>query len=293
MPRPPRVIVLFGPTASGKTAAAVRLARAVGGEVINADSRQLYRQMPVITACPGPEERAACPHHLFEVLDPTQRCSAAMWAGMAQEAIAQVLARGRVPLLVGGTGFYLRALMEGVSAIPDVPPAVEASFRGADPRALHAQLRDVDPPLAARLQPTDTQRLVRALAVARHTGVALSEWQQGARAGAPYAFARLALSPDRAVLHARIARRWQAMLDAGVVDEVRALRAAGYDPALPAMTGLGIPELGAYLDGALTLEEAGRRVVAGSRRYAKRQVTWLRHSYHPDRVFADGEDVAA
>lgn len=288
-----RVIVLFGPTASGKTAAALRLAGELGGEVINADSRQIYAQMPIVTACPSAEEYGRVPHHLFEFLDPAERYSAGAWAAAAKDKIAEVLARGRVPVVVGGTGFYIRALVEGVSEVPALPPEVEREFDGFAAQELHRMLGHVDPVLAARLNPTDMQRIVRGLAVQRHTGKPLSVWQEGPKVPAPYDFVKLALSPEREVLHERIARRWELMREAGVVDEVRALKDAGYSRELPGLTGLAVAELYDYIDGHLSWEEATAQAVAGTRQYAKRQVTWLRNSYGAVREFASADEVQA
>lgn len=287
----PRVIVLFGPTASGKSAAALRLAEAMGGEIINADSRQLYTHIPVVAACPSLDDYARVPHHLFEFVDPAARYSAGMWVAAAREKIEAVLARGAVPLVVGGTGFYLRSLVEGVSEMPEVPAAVNDQFTGEDVQDLHAKLREVDPALAAQLHATDTQRIVRGLAVWAHTGKRLSDWQEGPRVPAPYDFMRLALSPPREELHARIARRWGQMVEAGVVQEVRALRADGYTLDMPGLQGLAIAEIWDYLEGGIGWEEAQASALAGTRQYAKRQVTWLRNTYKADAVFERAEEV--
>lgn len=280
----PRVVVIFGPTASGKTARALVMAERLGGEVINADSRQVYKHMPILTACPGAEEYARAPHHLFEFMDPREKTDAARWAKLAGAAIEDILARGKVPIVVGGTGFYLRTLMEGMSEIPDIPDEVVCEFEGIDAPVLHAQLHEVDPKTADRLKPGDTQRIVRALCVWRHTGIALSDWQGGEKKGFPYTFEKLAVNLPREMLYARIGKRWEAMVAAGVVDEAEALRDAGYTLDMPGMSCLGMAELFAYLDGKIALDAVGEVVVRGTRQYAKRQVTWLRHSYGADRV---------
>jgi tRNA dimethylallyltransferase len=286
-----RVIVLFGPTASGKTAAALRLAEELGGEIINADSRQLYTNIPIVAACPTAEEYALVPHHLFEYVDPSERYSAGMWAAAAALKINEVVARGSVPLVVGGTGFYLRALMDGVSEMPEVPAEVNDQFAGEDARVLHKRLAEVDPVLAASLNPADTQRIVRGLSVWAHTGKALSAWQEGPRIPAPFEFTRLALCPEREELHARIARRWGQMVEAGVVDEVRDLRDSGYQLGMPGLQGLAIEEIWDYLEGGLGWKEAEMSALAGTRQYAKRQVTWLRNTYKAERVFERAEEV--
>lgn len=287
----PKVIVLFGPTASGKTAAGLRLAAEVGGEIINADSRQIYTNIPIVAACPSAEEYAQVPHHLFEYVDVSERYSAGMWVASAQLQISEVVARGGVPVVVGGTGFYLRALMDGVSEMPEVPAEVNDQFAGEDARALHKRLAAVDPVLAEKLNPADTQRIVRGLSVWTHTGKRLSEWQEGPRVPAPFDFVRLALCPEREELHARIARRWGQMVAAGVVDEVRDLRDSGYTLDMPGMQGLAIAEIWDYLEGGLGWQEAEMSALAGTRQYAKRQVTWLRNTYKADRVFGRADEV--
>lgn len=278
----PPVLVLFGPTASGKTGLALQLAQALSAEIINADSRQLYTRMPIITACPTAHEYATVPHHLFEVLDPATRASAAAWATQARTVIGEVLSRGKLPFLVGGTGLYLRTLMEGLSEVPEVPPEVEAQFNGQNVLELYTQLNAVDPELAAKLHPTDTQRIVRALAVQAATGTPLSVWQQGEKKGAPFTFIKLGLMPGREELHARIHKRWLKMVDAGVVGEVAALQAAGYTPDMPGLTGLGIPQFFQYLEGGCQLEDAIQAGATAHRQYAKRQCTWLGNTYKPD-----------
>lgn len=278
----PPVLVLFGPTASGKTGLALQLAQALGAEIINADSRQLYARMPIITACPTAAEYAIVPHHLFEFLDPAERASAAVWSAQARSKIEEVLSRGKLPLLVGGTGLYLRSLMEGLSEVPEVPPEVEAQFNGQNVLELYTQLNGVDPELAAKLHPTDTQRIVRALAVHAATGTPLSVWQQGEKKGAPFSFIKLGLMPEREELHARIHKRWLKMVDAGVVGEIAQLQSAGYTPDMPGLTGLGIPQFFEYLEGRCQLEDAIQAGATAHRQYAKRQCTWLANSYRPD-----------
>ena len=280
----PRVVVIFGPTASGKTARALVMAERLGGEVINADSRQVYKHMPILTACPSTEEYVKARHHLFEFLEPGEKIHAAGWAELAAVAIEDILARGKVPIVVGGTGFYLKTLMEGVSEIPDVPDEVVGEFAGIDAPLLHERLQEVDPLLAGKLKPGDTQRIVRGLSVWRHTGIALSDWQTGEKKGLPYSFEKLAVSLPRDVLYARIGKRWETMVAAGVVDEATALRDEGFTLNMAGMDCLGMAELFAYLDGKMTLDEVGEVVVRGTRQYAKRQITWLRHSYGADRV---------
>ncbi len=283
----PLVWVIFGPTASGKTGAAIEIAEFLGGEIINADSRQVYSKISIIAAAPNVAETARVPHHLFEFVDPAVRMSAQRWSELCSAKIDEIVARGKVPVVVGGTGLYLRTLMEGLSDIPDVPVAVELEYADMPVAERYAHLQEVDPTLAAKLHPSDTQRITRGLVVYTHTGVPLSEWQAMPPKAPPYRFRKLAISPERERLYARIETRWGHMVDAGVVDEVRALKEAGYTLEMPGLQGLGIAELYDYLDGHLSLDEAGRQAVQGSRHYAKRQVTWLRNTYKADETFED------
>ncbi|PZP39920.1 MAG: tRNA (adenosine(37)-N6)-dimethylallyltransferase MiaA [Pseudomonas fluorescens] len=275
----PTVLTLFGPTASGKTGASIALAKALNGEIINADSRQVYQHMPVITAAPSDEEKGDIPHHLFEFLSPAERMSAARWSELALTHIEDILARGKLPIVVGGTGLYLRTLIEGLSEIPATPLEVEQQFHGTPSQQLHKQLEKVDPVLAAKLHPSDTQRITRALVVFTHTGKPLSEWQAIPPKAPPYNFIRLALSPEREELYARINRRWGLMEQAGVLQEVAALKDAGYTLDMPGMQGLGIPEIFDYIDGLISWSEVAHTVTQGTRHYAKRQVTWLRNTF--------------
>ncbi len=289
----PEVLVIFGPTASGKSGAAVAIAEAVGGEVINGDSRQVYSHMPIITAVPEEAERRGIPHHLFEFVDPAERMSAARWAELAEATIEDVLARGMKPIIVGGTGLYLRTLMEGLSEVPAVPLEIEAQFEGMAAEDMHRKLGEIDPQLAAKLHPADTQRIKRGLVVHTHTGTPLSDWQAMPSRVPPYAFRKLAISPERELLYSRIEARWDQMVERGVVDEIQALKGKGYTLEMPGLQGLGIPEIYDYLDGALSWEEASRVAVQGTRHYAKRQVTWLRNSFAAEREFATPAEMIA
>ena len=289
----PEVLVIFGPTASGKTGAAIAVAKLRDGEVINADSRQIYARMPILTAAPSAAEKGEIPHHLFEFLDPAERMSAARWAEMALGVIAEVLARGKTPIVVGGTGLYLRTLMEGLSEVPHVPPEVEEFYRGRPVEELYEELQVCDPALAAKLHPSDTQRITRGLVVNTHTGTPLSVWQAKPASAPPYVFRRLAISPPRDELYARIETRWQVMNDMGMVEEVRALKEAGYTLEMPGLQGLGAEEIYDVLDGTLSWEAASHSAVQGTRHYAKRQVTWLRNSYGAERVFENPGELVA
>jgi len=281
----PSALVVAGPTASGKSALALALARRLGGTVINADSMQLYRELRVLTARPTPAEEAEVPHRLYGVRPAAAAASMAWWREAALAEMAAAATAGRLPILCGGTGLYLLSLTEGLSAIPPVPEAARAEARsllaslGAS--ALHARLEALDPETAGTLRPGDGQRIARAWEVARGTGRGLLAWRrEGAHSGpAPWRFAALRLDPPRPALRQAIAARFVAMLAGGALEEVRGLLALGLDPALPAMRAHGVPELAAHLAARLPLEEARRRAVLNTGQYTKRQATWFRH--HP------------
>lgn len=283
------VVVIFGPTASGKSGLAIALAERLGGEVINADSRQVYKGMPIMSACPTAADYARVPHHLFEFLEVCERFSAGRWAELAAEKIGEILARGKLPIVVGGTGFYLRALMEGMSEIPEVPEAFEREFAEIDTSTLYAGLCGFDGILARKLKPGDRQRILRAVVVYRFTGKTLSAWQEGVKRGADFAFLKIGLKIPRAEVHARIAERWKVMVERGVVEEMRALRDAGYTTRDAALGGLAIPDFFAHLEGKMTLAEVLERAVPRDRQYAKRQFTWLNNSYGADVIFESAE----
>ena len=285
------VVLVAGPTASGKSALALDLARTLGGTVINADSMQVYRELRILTARPTPEEEALVPHRLYGVLPAAEACSAARWRAMALGEIGAAHAAGRLPILAGGTGLYLRALTHGLSPIPDISPGVREAtrrrFAELGNEAFHAELAARDPAMGARLHPGDTQRLIRAAEVLAATGRSLAEWQRepaGEAAARGLSLFTIVLLPPRAPLRERIAARFAAMLEAGALEEVRALAALGLPRDLPAMKAHGVPELMRHLAGELTLEEATRRAVAVTRQYAKRQFTWLRHQMTKDYV---------
>ncbi len=274
-----RVAVIAGPTASGKTAVAVALARRLGGEIVNADSQQVYRGLDVGTAKPTPEERAAAPHHLVDVVDPGEGMDAARFAALADAAIAGVASRGRVPVVAGGTGLYLRALLHGVVAAPGRDPALRARLEEDAARlgrpALHARLAAIDPDAAARIRPNDLVRIVRALEIAA-AGTKPSTLH-AAHGFQPdrYDAVLVALDPPRSELHARIDARVREMFAGGILDEARALRAR-FGPAVPAKLPIGYAEAIACARGDLDVDEAIRRVQVAHRRYARRQIVWLR-----------------
>jgi len=276
-----RAVVLAGPTATGKSELAIAIAKRFGGVLINADSMQVYRDLRVLTARPSPEEEAAVPHRLYGVLPASESCSAARWRAMALAEIAAAHATGALPILVGGSGLYFRALLEGLSSIPAIPAAIREAARrrleALGPERFHAKLSARDPETAARLAARDRQRMLRAWEVLEATGRPLSEWQ---REGAgPYRgpVLRLVLDPPRSVLYRHCDARAEAMFAAGAVAEVAALERLELDPELPAMKALGVPEIRAHLAGRSPLSETVRAVQQATRRYAKRQTTWFRH----------------
>ncbi len=277
-------ILLMGPTASGKSALAMALAQRFGGEIVSVDSAQVYRGMDIGTAKPSRDEQAAVPHHLLDLLDPTQAYSAAMFVRDAQAAVADVRARGKMPIVAGGTMLYFKALQQGLSALPVADPAVRAALDAQAARegwpALHAELARVDPVTAARLPPLDAQRIQRALEVFRVTGQPLSVLH-GHRAmvsALPGRTIALALVPgDRAALHAAIAQRFDTMLAQGLVDEVRALRERfELSPELPSMRCVGYRQAWNLLEGSINGRELREQGIAATRQLAKRQLTWLR-----------------
>jgi tRNA dimethylallyltransferase len=276
-----RALLIAGPTASGKSAAAVALAQSFGSTIVNADSMQVYRDLKILTARPAPHEERLAPHRLFGAIDGAVNFSVGRWARAAREVLAGI---GEGPIIfVGGTGLYFRALTEGLSDIPPVPEAVRAAVRSkAEGRAtgeLHDELQARDPETAARLNASDRQRILRALEVMASTGRPLASFL-GARAKptlGPREWAGVYLAPDRADLGHRIDARFDAMLARGALDEVAALTRRRLDPALPVMRAHGVPHLAAHLEGRLTLDEAAARSKLDTRHYAKRQFTWARH----------------
>ncbi|MGJ4730210.1 tRNA (adenosine(37)-N6)-dimethylallyltransferase MiaA [Luteimonas sp. SDU101] len=287
--RRPPAIALMGPTASGKTALALDWAQRFGGEIVSVDSALVYRGLDIGSAKPDAAERARAPHHLLDLRDPWQAYSAAEFARDARAAIEGILARGRLPILAGGTGLYFQALLRGLSPMPEADAATraaiaeEAAVRGWP--ALHAELARIDPDAAARIKPGDPQRIQRAIEVFRLSGRTISDWQrQAPRSHRPRVrVLRLVIAPrERAVLHARIAQRFDAMLAAGFLDEVQALRALpplATHPApldLPAIRAVGYRQAWEHLDGGTDAAQFRERVIAATRQLAKRQLTWLR-----------------
>ncbi len=284
------IVILAGPTASGKSRLAVDIARAHGGVVINADSMQLYRELSILTARPGRAETAVVPHRLYGVVPAAEACSAVRWRDMALAEIAAARDAGRLPIVVGGTGLYLRALTDGLAPVPDIPPEVRAAARTLHARlggaAFHARLAERDADAAARLAPGDSHRLIRAWEVIEATGASLAEWQrrQTGDGGLDGRLVRLVLMPPRAALYQRCDARLVAMVERGALDEVAALIGLGLAADLPAMKAVGVPELARHLAGETDLETAIAAAQQATRRYAKRQRTWFRHQMAADWV---------
>ena len=287
------IACLLGPTASGKTAAALAFAAKHPSEIVSIDSALVYRGMDIGTAKPTPDERERVPHHLIDVRDPAEAYSAADFRADALHAIGEILARGRVPLLVGGTMLYYKALTQGLNDLPSADPEVRASLEAEAARdgwpALHTRLATVDPVTAARLAPNDAQRIQRALEVFMLTGQPMSVLLAASERDddLPYRLVPIALEPsDRAVLHARIAQRFDAMLEAGFVNEVEQLRARGdLNPSLPSMRCVGYRQAWEYLDGTIDYATMRDKGIFATRQLCKRQLTWLRSM--PERVVID------
>ena len=291
-----RVIVVTGPTASGKSALALALAERRGGTVINADAMQTYDAFPILTAQPTAEEQARAPHALYGVLPLSETVSAARWRTLASAEIDRALEAGRVPILCGGSGLYLRTLMQGIASIPEAPPELReqanADWAALGSRAFRERLAVHDPAIVARLKPEDRQRHVRAWEVWQATGRPLSEWQRGEASAAPWRFATVLLAPDRAWLRERIERRFDVMVTAGVVAEARGVFDTQPDPVSPGLKAHGAPELFRHFRGELTLAEVRRIAIDHTRQYAKRQMTWFRHQMTPDLVLEPRPDPA-
>ena len=277
--RPPLALIA-GPTASGKSALALELAKARNGVIINADSAQLYRDLPILSAAPSPEDRAAADHRLYGVRDGADPCSAADWAALARVEIDSVHAEGRLPILVGGTGLYIRTLLDGIAPVPPIDPAIRAEVRAATVAANRLVLERLDPDSAARLDAADTTRIARALEVVRSTGETLTHWQQHLDGGiaTQVALRPLILLPPRDWLLARCDQRFAFMLDHGAIEEVARLVGRGLNPELPVMRAIGVREIAAGGDRADMIA----RGQLATRRYAKRQTTWFSNQPPPD-----------
>ena len=287
---PPPAVVVAGPTASGKSALALGLAEAFGGTIVNADSQQIYRDLRILSARPDAAAERRVPHRLYGWLDAAERGTAARWRTRALAAMDEASGEGRLPILVGGTGLYLRALTQGLAPIPAIPPAIRAEaeelLRRRGGAGLREALAALDP-AAAALQPADAPRLLRAWEVVRATGVPIGEWRKRPAPAAPWRFATILLLPPRGELYAACDARFAAMVAQGALDEAAALAARRLDPALPAMKALGVPQLLLHLRGELSLAAAVAAGQRATRNYAKRQVTWFRHQLAADLILSE------
>jgi tRNA dimethylallyltransferase len=289
------VAVIAGPTAGGKSGLALALAERMNGTIINADATQLYADLRVLSARPSPAEEALVPHRLYGVRDGACPVSAAEWAGMARAEIEAALAAGRLPIIVGGTGLYLETLIEGIAPVPEIDPGMREAVRAMTTEDAAAALAREDGAMAAKLRPSDRQRLLRALEVVRSTGRSLAEWQavRSGGIGESYKVVGLVVAPDRAARWAAAAARLDAMIVAGALAEVEALVARRLGPELPVMKALGVGPLSAHLRGHVTLDAALAQTLATTRQYQKRQMTWIRGRLGDWPVVAAPEGAAA
>jgi tRNA dimethylallyltransferase len=278
------VALIAGPTASGKSALALSLAERSGGVIVNADSAQVYRDLPILSAAPSAEERARAEHRLYGVRDGAQPCSAAEWAEMAKAEIADIHGSGRIPVLVGGTGLYLRTLLEGIAPVPPIERNLRERVRAQTVEQNRTELERLDPEAAARLNPADRTRTSRALEVVLSTGRTLAEWQERREGGIgkQVTLKPLILLPPREWLYARCDTRFDRMIAAGAVEEAKALLARKLDASLPLMRAIGVQEIAAFAAGEIDREEMIRRGQQATRNYAKRQYTWFAHQPPPD-----------
>lgn len=288
----PKALVLLGPTASGKTALAMYLADRFPFEIVSVDSALVYREMNIGTAKPDAETLRKYPHHLIDLIDPTETYSAARFRKDALREMSLIISRGRIPLLVGGTMLYAKALLDGLSAMPEADAGVRAEIEARAAKvgwpAMHAELGRVDPPTAERLKPADSQRIQRALEVFQLTGMPISVLQAGAPNGndLPYAVLKIGLTAEqRAVLHERIAARFDAMLAAGLIDELRRLRSRfALEAQMPSMRCVGYRQTWQFLEGKIDAQQLREQGVAATRQLAKRQLTWLRGMQNLERL---------
>jgi len=275
------LIIVVGPTGIGKTSAGIRLARHFGGEIISADSMQIYRHMDIGTAKPTAQEQSQARHHLVDIVDPDESFDAARFADVARRAIARLQERGKVPVIVGGTGFYIKALLHGLYPAPAPDPVLRERLRSELDQegavVLHTRLASLDPLAAERIHPNDSYRLLRALETVMGTGRTLSEWQQDhGFPPSPYRFFRIGLEMERPAMYARINARVEQMVQAGLLSEVQGLLDMGYGPELKAMQSLGYRHMTAHLLDGLRWAEAVGTMQRDTRRYAKRQLTWFK-----------------
>jgi tRNA dimethylallyltransferase len=281
--RPP-VVIIAGPTASGKSALALALAEQKAGVIVNADSAQIYRDLPILSAAPSKEERSRAEHRLYGERDGTLPCSAAEWATLARTEVLEIRAGGRLPILVGGTGLYLRTLVEGIAPVPPIDPDVRQRVRAAAVEENRSRLAGLDPQAAERLKPADTTRIARALEVILSTGRTLADWHSRREGGIGdiVELKPLILLPPRDWIYPRCDERFARMMEEGAVEEVQVLLSRNLNPNLPVMRAIGVREISALLRGELSREEAIAAGQQATRHYAKRQYTWFAHQPPPE-----------
>ncbi len=292
----PPIVCLLGPTGTGKTAAAIAISRRVDASVINFDSRQVYSDFPIITAQPDGEERAACPHLLYGFLPTMEKMTAARFVGLAMETIAEVQGQGRLPILVGGTGLYIKSLLNGMAPIPEIPQDIRekvlARVKNEGPQVLHAELVQTDPDYAARIHQNDTQRNVRAAEVFISTGKNMTWWHtESEHAPAPYDALKIGMKITLDDLEPHLGKRIDQMLELGALAEAKTAFDTCPEPDAPGWTGIGCAELLAFLRDEMTLDEARIKWIKNTRAYAKRQITWFRKETDIH-WFAPGENEA-
>jgi tRNA dimethylallyltransferase len=285
------VALIAGPTASGKTALALHFAKSGNFVIVNADSAQVYADLPILSAQPTAEEQRGVPHHLFGYLDGITACSAARWATDAKQAIKQAHAAGATPILVGGSGLYIRTLLDGIAPIPEVDPDLRAQIRAMPVDQAYAALQQYDAPVAATLAPSDVSRITRALEVVQSTGRSILEWRATKTGGiaADITLRPLLLLPPRDWLYDRCDKRFEMMMAHGAIEEVQALLARNLPQDAPIMRAIGVPEISAYLKGTISRTEAIRLGQIATRQYAKRQFTWFRNQASADWPRAETE----
>lgn len=274
----PKILIIQGPTGIGKTAIALGLSRHLPVEIINADSMQFYRHMDIGTSKPAPEEQEAVPHHLFSIVNPDEQFNAAQFVERAGKAIADIVSRNAIPLVVGGTGLYIRALTGGLCHAPEADESLRSELRREGRHILYERLQAIDPDAAQRINPNDLVRIIRALEVYYLTGEPLSRHQRSHRfQDEPYACLKIGLAGDRKILYGLIEQRVDQMIARGLEQEVRALIDRGFAPSLRAMQSIGYRQMSACVQGSISLDEAAAEIKKQTKRFAKRQLTWLRH----------------
>lgn len=289
------VVTLFGPTASGKTALAIHLAQELNGVIINADSRQLYKHMPIIVAMPSPEEFAAAEHRLFNFLEPNEKISSEKYTQLVKAEVEDIWAQGKLPIICGGTGFYIKNLEEGISPVPalhgDMLNKLNQRAESEGSQALHTELQRLDPTIAEKLSPNDTQRVIRALGVCLQTGQKMSDLQKPPKTGGLDAtFIKIALNPKRDWLYERIHKRFDIMMDEGLLAEVKNLKRMGFKNSDHAISSCGVKEFFKYIDHVWSLDDAKSAMLQSTRNYAKRQFTWLRGQYGADLLYENADE---